>query len=492
MKFLRAIARDGWQRQDSLAYLIFFIIAAAVLAAAIHAILSKRDSRSAAGWVGLILLSPIVGTVLYAILGVNRIRRRAFDLRRARRGGQDPTPTKVRPSLQAFHYVPNQLWESNRLAQTVENVTHAPLLEGNAIRVFRSFEETSQNIIEAINQAQRSISLETYIFDGGAFGAKFIGPLQQAVQRKVAVRVLVDAVGARYSWPSAVSALRKAGVPCTVFLPTSVPWHWTYMNLRNHRKVVIVDGVRGFTGGMNLRKSYLSDRSPSDRIQDLHFELKGPVLQQLQEAFAADWSFAAREVLSGETWFPKPQHCGEILARAIPDGPDEDFEKIRWTLLSAISQAKKSIRIITPYFLPDASLVTALSIASLSGTKVEILVPDRNNLRLVDWASLAVIPQLLANGCRIYRTLGGFDHSKLMLVDNDWVLLGSSNWDERSLRLNFELDVECYSSAFAKDMQRVFDEKMQHSREMTFLGLAAQGLPARIRNGICHLLSPYL
>lgn len=457
-----------------------------------HAILHKRDSRSAAGWVGLILLSPVLGTILYAILGVNRIRRRAFVLRREARRYPASAPSPVRPPTEPFHHVADHTWNRHRLSRTVENVTHSPLLQGNSIAHFTTFEKTAEAMIAAINQAKHSVSLATYIFDGGAFGDMFVAPLRDAVERQVAVRVLIDGVGTRYSWPGAIGALRKAGVPCSLFLPTSVPWHWTYMNLRNHRKLLIVDGKEGFTGGMNLRKTYMTSAAKDVTIRDLHFHIRGPVVQQLQEAFAADWCFAAKEVLAGESWFPKQERHGNILARAIPDGPDEDFEKIRWTLLGAISLARKSIRIVTPYLIPDSALVTALSIASLSGTRVEILVPDRNNLLLVDWASMAVIPQLLANGCRVYRMLGCFDHSKLMLIDEDWALIGSSNWDERSLRLNFELDVECYDDKFAAEMRAIFEEKRSHSREMVLSDLSSKSMPVKIRNGICHLLSPYL
>ena len=475
LQTLTRIAADGWQRGDLPTYLSFLGAGVMAIAAAGHALLTKKDSRSASAWVGLILLSPFVGAVLYFLFGINRIRRRAFFLRREASWSSDRAAPRHRPSLESFR---NPHPSAGDL-----------LLDGNSIQHIESFAKFSDAIIDGIQSATSSIALATYIFDGGEFGQRFTKPLASAMKRGVEVRVLIDAVGMRYSWPSAYGEIRRLGIPCARFLPTLVPWRWTYMNLRNHRKILVIDGLHAFTGGMNLRKLYLGGDSS---IRDLHFSLKGPIVQQIQETFVADWAFATKEFLDGRRWFPDVSNQGSVKAHVVSDGPDEDFEKVRWILLAAIRRAKRNIRILTPYFIPDSSLVTALSVAAQAGVDVEIILPSANNLLLVHWASMAVLPQLLTRGCRVYFSDPPFDHAKLTVVDEDWVLFGSSNWDERSLRLNFELNLESLDTGFAGRMISLFEDRRKQSTEVSLAQCTQIGVSRRIRNGMCHLFAPYL
>jgi cardiolipin synthase len=314
------------------------------------------------------------------------------------------------------------------------------------------------------------------------------------VKRGIAVRVLIDAAGTRYSWPPIMHRLKHAKVPFARFLPASVltPWRVTTVNLRNHRKVMVVDGKTAFTGGMNIRHGNMLAEKPDSPVRDLHFQAEGPIAAQLQEAFAADWAFTTGETLNGELWFPELEDQGEVVARVIADGPDADFETVRWTLLAALAEAQQSVQIITPYFLPDPALVTALNLAALRGVRVDIILPALSNLRYVDWASRSMWWQVLERGCRIWLTQPPFDHSKLMIVDGHWVLLGSANWDTRSLRLNFELTVEAYGREFADRMGKVIQDKLRGARTVTLADADARSYAAKIRDAIARLFSPYL
>ena len=264
------------------------------------------------------------------------------------------------------------------------------------------------------------------------------------------------------------------------------------MNMRIHRKILVVDGRVGFTGGMNIRLGNCLQRQPPNPVQDIHFRLEGPVVSQLQEVFADDWLFMTGEALRGDAWFPKTEVAGQVLARGVTDGPDENFEKLFWTLLGAISIARHSVRIVTPYFLPDPALVSALNLAAMRGVQVDILLPARSNLPFVLWASRAMWSQVLRHGCRIWLTPPPFDHSKLMLVDGCWVLLGSANWDPRSLRLNFEFNVECYDTELARRLERWVEMKRTGAHAVTREKVDARPLPARLRDGVARLLTPYL
>jgi cardiolipin synthase A/B len=270
------------------------------------------------------------------------------------------------------------------------------------------------------------------------------------------------------------------------------PWRVLSLNLRTHRKILVADGRVGFTGGMNIRVGHWRCRQPKHPVQDIQFRVEGPVVAQLQEAFADDWLFTTREVLQGESWFPGLDPVGPVLARGIPDGPDEDLDKLRWALLGALSAARTSVLIQTPYFLPDTSLISALNLAALRGARVDIVLPDRNNLPFVHWASRAHWWQVLEHGCRIWLAPPPFDHSKLMVVDNGWSLVGSANWDPRSLRLNFEFNLECYDTALAERLTTVVHQKLKDAREVTLRDVDSRSLPARLRDGIARLLTPYL
>jgi cardiolipin synthase len=347
-------------------------------------------------------------------------------------------------------------------------------------------------MLEAINQARHSVSLLTYIFDRDKVGLAFAHALGEATRRGVEVRVLIDAAGTRYSWPTILHALRKEGVRYGRFLPVLSMGRLLAMNLRTHRKILVSDGLLGFTGGLNIRAGHCLKKNPRHPIQDLHFRVQGPVVTQMQEAFADDWLFTTGESLRGEKWFPEPQTAGQVYARGVIDGPDEDFEKLRWTLLGALSIARYSVQIVTPYFLPERALVAALNVAAMRGVRVDIILPAQSNLPFVQWASRAMWWQVLEHGCRLWVTPPPFDHSKLMVVDSCWALVGSANWDARSLRLNFEFNLECYDSELAARLEKLIDAKREQAREVTLQEMDGRPLPTRLRDGIARLASPYL
>jgi cardiolipin synthase len=343
----------------------------------------------------------------------------------------------------------------------------------------------------AIDAAERSVTFCTFIFDRGEAGDRFVEALTRARARGVKVRVLVDAVGARYRWPTAYGRLRAAGVPTALFMPRLTPAWLPFVNLRNHRKVLVVDGRVGFTGGMNVRDEFLP--APGrEAFRDLHARVEGPAVAHLQSAFAEDWRFTTKEALEGQDFFPPLGGAGPVLARGVPDGPDEDFEAVRWLLLGALATARERIRIVTPYFLPDAGLVTAIDVAVMRGIEVDVVVPERGNLPIVQWAQNAQLWQVLERGCRVWTTPPPFDHTKLVVVDGVWTLLGSANWDPRSLRLNFELQLECWDADLARRVEALAEERIARGRRVTLADVDRRPLPVKLRDGVARLLSPYL
>ncbi len=489
MQSFEALSRLFWQIWPHLFGAAYFFSAAI---AAGHAVLHKKDTRAAIGWIGMIIMVPVGGALLYAWLGINRLQRKAMNLRIG-------TPQPAAPDQRAT-VTPDDLKRVLRpsaehlmcLERLISAITHRPLVRGNRVTQLENGDQAYPQMLAAIDEAKQSVALATYIFDNDRAGLMFAEALARAVRRGVEVRVIIDAVGSRYTFPSIVGRLVEMGVRVERFLPTMVPWRFAYSNLRSHRKILVVDGRLGFTGGLNIREGHDLSLKPAHPIVDHHFRLEGPVVAQLQEVFAEDWAFCCDELLSGEKWFPRLEPAGDALARGISAGPDGDLDKRRLTLEGALASAQRSVCIVTPYFLPEGPLIAALNVAALRGVEVDIILPEANNLALVKWASTALLWQVLQRGCRVWMSPPPFDHSKLMLVDRAWTLFGSGNWDPRSLRLNFEFDVECYDCELAEALYAWMGTKRQAARRVTLADVDGRSLPIRLRDGVARLLTPYL
>jgi cardiolipin synthase len=471
-----------WPTVAGVATLVIAIIASA------HAILYKRDVRAAIGWTGLIWLVPFAGALFYWLLGINRIRRRAARLERP--------AVVVRESARVYE-AGAAAGSDARLQPLVELVTRATgnaLVSGNRVRTLIDGAEAYPAMLDAIATARRSILFATYIFDHDRAGIRFLDALDGARRRGVEVRVLIDGVGARYSRPRMTRLLRQRGVPVAEFLTPTLPFANPYFNLRNHRKILVVDGERAFTGGMNIREGCLHDLEPPPRfrVQDLHVAIEGPVVEQVFAVAAVDWHFTTGERLDGEAWSIDGRPAGEVEARVIPVSPDEDFATLGATLHGALSVARERVCLVTPYFLPDQVLIAAIQLAALRGVRVDIVLPERGNLLFVQWASMAQLGQVLDDDCWVWLSPPPFDHSKIMVVDREWSLLGSANWDARSLRLNFEIDVECYDRALAERLEALVERKIAASRRIEREELERRPLPVKLRDGVARLFAPYL
>ncbi|BCI66667.1 cardiolipin synthetase [Acetobacter aceti] len=451
--------------------------------AAGHILLTKRDTSAAIGWIGTVLVVPFFGVCLYLFFGINRVHRLARKLVQARNpqeSGADPVVRWSRGDTGSFRL----------LSRMVGRITGRPLLGGNQLDILIDGDNAYPVMLEAIRQAESSIMLSSYIFRYDRIGKIFVSALIEAHRRGVAVRVLLDGIGAGYFLCPAARALQEAGVPCERFLHSVLPWRMPFINLRNHRKILVTDGATGFLGGLNIGDENCGATDIAKRVGDMHFRVRGPVVRQLAEAFAWDWSFTCGEELAGRTWFPPLTEEGTELLRVVTAGPDTDLEKIEYTALQAITLARHSVRLMTPYFLPGTRLQSELALAALRGVQVEIIVPRQSNHRIMDWACRADIHPMLDAGCRVWLSGPPFNHAKLMVVDREWAFVGSSNFDTRSLRLNFEINVESYQAGFA---EKIDDFICSHRcGRLTHHDLDERILPVKLRDAAMRLFSPYL
>ncbi|RXF73223.1 cardiolipin synthase [Hansschlegelia zhihuaiae] len=437
--------------------------------------LRKRDVRAAIGWIGVAWLSPIFGAALYFAFGVNRVHRKARRLR-----GVSRFRTPSGPDAR-------ELSPQDRLASAVGAVTGVDRVDGTVESILQSGDEAYPVMLRAIEEARATIELSTFIFRTDEAGQPFVEALADAHRRGVAVRVLIDGMGGGYFKSAAYRALRRRGVPAARFLHSAWPWRMPLLDLRLHKKALIIDRRTAFVGGLNIAAENVLARPTRTPVRDLHFRVTGAVVDQIADSFDEDWTFTTGADVP-ET--PSSSPSDGPRARAIVSGPDQAVDRLVLVLLSAVSSARKTIRIATPYFLPDERVLTALQVAALRGVEVRLVTPAVNNHRLVAWASDAHVRPLLEAGCRLYRSPPPFDHSKLMTIDDVWCLIGSANWDSRSLRLNFELTVELYEAKLATRLSELIVSKC--SAPLTLAELDRKPLPLKVRDAAARLMSPYL
>ena len=456
------------------------------LVSAGHALLTKRDSRSALGWIAVCLTFPLAGPLLYLLFGINRIRRSAQRMRQARAHGLFPYPAHTDGAGlpdSALH--PRRL----RLARIGSALLDTPLAGGNCVQILHDGDEAYPTMLAAIDQAERCVYLASYIFAADTVGRRFAQSLLDAHHRGVDVRIIVDGVGELYGWPSILPIFQRHGVPAIRFLPPRILPPEIHLNLRNHRKILFVDGHTAFTGGMNISERNVR-RDGHLAITDVHFRIQGPAARQLGHAFVQDWFLATQEQLTLPP--ATADMVGDSVCRAVASGPDQIMDVLLELWAGLLCAARKRIRIMTPYFLPPREIFGALHAARLRGVEVEIFLPEHCNIPFVAWATAHVLEGLLMRGIQCHLVPDPFCHAKLFLIDDDYAHVGSANWDCRSLALNFELGLEIFDPEVCTRLHCQLDTIRSRCHRITMEDIRTRPLPVRMRDALFWLFGPYL
>ena len=457
--------------------------------AGVHVVLFKKNTRSALLWLGLIIFSPLFGVFIYYVFGINRIYRKALKLNKKETPLGKAKSKFIVDKNQNFHTA--KLKTRSELFAPEPNLSLSPFYGDTLIDPLVGGTAAFGQMLRSIRSAKSSVCLLSYIFYDDQAGRQFTEELALAVQRGVQVRVLLDHVGSVKFFSNVVKTLKSKGIPAEAFLPIYSLIRGPYANLRNHRKLLIVDGTVAYLGGMNITEQHYEGNK--DFIPDVHFKVSGEIVHALQKVFVDDWEFVTKEKLQGPLWFPPIQsEWTDCLARVIPDVPGEEPERMSWQFMKAISIAKKSIKIVTPYFLPTSSLYSALATAVFKGVLVEVIVPQKIDHPLILYAMKGSVSGVIAAGVKMYESSPPFNHSKYLIVDDDYISLGSSNWDKRSLKLNYELNLEVLSHQLVEKMKSHFYEYKKTSTPITLESLNSRPLLIKLRDAISRLFTPYL
>lgn len=423
----------------------------------------RKEPVARVAWIMAIVNLPFLGSLFFIIFGINRVHRRVAD--------KQASNTELGLSLVGFweHQVipPDALNEqSQRLLRLATLAARTRPCIGNSVEILTDTNRTLGLIEQAILGAQETINLEYYIWQPDRTGRKLRDLLIRRAKEGVKIRFLYDGVGSMYLGKKFLKPMHDAGIQIAGALPgSSFRERWS-INLRNHRKIVIVDGRTGFTGGMNIGNEYLGRDTSIGYWRDTHLSLRGPAVLQLQQVFAEDWYYATGEQLTGSEWFPPPVDVGDDIAQVVAGGPDRDVSVFHALFFAAINEAHHSITLATSYFIPSAALQIALEVAAARGVRVRLLMQGKGAHKFMVTAARAFYGPLLDCGVEIYEFNTGEMHAKTLTIDGNWSLVGSPNFDNRSLLLNFEVAVILYSPRCAAQLESQFEHDLARSHRI--------------------------
>ncbi len=479
----------GWFQTALVA--VYSVMVLATIAVIIR---EKRDPVKSLGLIALIALVPVVGMLVYVLFGRNWRKRKMF----SRKGILDEEYIEA-VSRNQFHTLSDPALETtpeidnNRdTIRLMLGNSRALLAIHNRVTVLQNGKATFASLYEALKSAQHSIHLEYYIFENDRIGRQVESILKRKAQEGVEVRLIYDGVGTLWTEGSIFLRLRRAGVQVECFMPVAFPWLTSRVNYRNHRKIAVIDGKVAYTGGINIAERYLAG-TRLGKWRDIHLKIEGEAVNLLQAVFITDWHFVRRkEQLNSEDYLGDSEITEVCPMQIAVSGPDSDWMVIMQAFFSAITKARERIYISTPYFTPTAALLTAMKVAALSGIDVRLLIPARSDSRVVYWATRSYVQELLEAGIKVYMYTGGFNHSKLIIIDGEFCSVGSANMDIRSFEDNFELSALIYDRTLAAELETSYETDLRSSHLVTLSEWEMRSWWKSTLEALARLLSPLL
>jgi cardiolipin synthase len=451
-------------------------------------ILERRHPSATLAWMLGIALLPLVGVPLYFLIGVRRIRRNI----RAKIATIGSVASSLSHRLRPED-LPTAIAE--RCGRVLLAAGTPPPTEGNRVTFLRTGNEAYEAVLTLIGSAKDHLHAQFFILDVDPVGRRFIQALAARAREGIRVRLLLDAAGSWRALRRTVRPLRDAGGEVEAFMP-AFPLHrrWS-AHLRNHRKLLIADGRKAFTGGMNIGKKYMGPRSAKEQWRDIAAVIEGPALPDLQALFLDDWAFSSGETLPEGVLFPPPARFAEddpppCALQVAASGPDRATRPIYEGVFAAFTAARRRLWIETPYFVPDDGIGAALRNAALRGVDVRLIVPGTSDLRIVTLAGRSYYDEMMAAGVRIFLYRPTNLHSKVLVVDDDVGVIGSPNVDMRSFFLNFELGLFLYGRPLIEALAEGFLADLERSEPIDPERFARRSRPLQLLEDTCRIFSP--
>lgn len=487
-RFDRVRRTAAWVRMHRRALTFLFVVLAHSLgiASSIKVLNENRTPQGAIAWIVSLNTFPYVAVPVYWAIGETNYEDYALAFRERRAEGA-PILDRLRADLESKGLT---VEPSDDTQQLLERLGNLPITRGNEVELLVDGRETFESIFQSIQAARSYVLIEFYILRDDELGERLKQMLLAKVRQGVSVRVLYDVYGSHGLSSDYVRDLREGGVEVAGFNPPLDDVSTTRINFRNHRKLVVVDGIEAFVGGHNVGNEYLVGFPNEAPYRDTHVSVRGPLAISNQVVFAEDWFAATDELLVDLNWTAVESPNEDVVALCLPTGPADEFETASMFFLHLINRARDRVWIATPYFVPDKQMTTALQLAALRGVDVRVLIPSKSDSRLVELSSHSYLPEMEAAGVKMFRYRGPFLHQKVMLVDDDLATVGTANFDNRSFRLNFELMLVFFDQSFNREVAEMLQVDFERSDPAPGSELTDRSTAFRLLSRAARLLAP--
>ncbi len=488
-----------------LSYLAISYIASIIVS--INIILQNRDPAKTMAWLLIFILLPGIGLLIYAVLGRNIRKHKIFKTQKLATNIKENNLFKNMESIEELVELEQQAIKDKKLINDnnyegikkkvislLLNTGKFPFTTNNTVDLFIDGNEKFERLLKDIESAKDHIHLEYFIIKDSDIGRKLKNLLIKKAKEGITIKILYDDVGCWRFWfhRGYFREMKSVGIEIVPFLPAKFPIIGGKINYRNHRKIAIIDGYIGYTGGINVGDEYMGKNKKFGYWRDTHIRIEGSSVYMLQMVFLTDWYYTTQKVSFEERFFPKLDDKGNSMIQVVATGPDSDWEAIHYAYFSAICNAKKRVYIETPYFIPDESLLRALKSAALSGVDVRIVFPSIADHKIVHHASYSYFDDILRSGGKVYLYKKGFIHSKVVIIDDKISSTGSANMDLRSFMLNFEINAFMYDEKVIKKITEDFFEDIKNSEEIDLNDFTKRPFIKKWIESVARLFSPML
>ncbi len=473
------------QINSALLLIIEILYLLTVVSIVVVVISENRNPIKTVTWILAVVFLPFIGIIWYAIFGQDItkkyvISKRMYSKLKRRPLDEMGTPVEIK--------VPD---EHDNLVSLLKHMDYNPVLGGNDVRIFTNGKDKFEQLFIDIENAKEHIHIEYYVLQCDEIGMKFQEALIKKAKEGLEIRIIYDSFGSRKLKKEYIENFRMAGIEIEPFLKLSWSSITSRLNYRNHRKIIVIDGQVGYVGGMNIADRYIRGFEWGC-WRDTHARIEGKGVQGLQSVFLIDWYFVSQTLITSRKYFPLLENFGDVPMQIVNSGPLNDDKNISHGIVQAIYDAKKSIFIQTPYFLPPDAMIDALQAAAIRGVDVRVMISKRSDVPLVQLASRSYIKSMLESNVKVYFYEKGFLHSKMMVFDDSLTLIGSANFDTRSFEQNFEVEAFIYNGKVAKDANEIFTVDQSNSKQVILKEWLKRPLSQRFFESVLRLFAPLL